>query len=62
MAATPKADPARSKQTPAARHGGTVRKSTFYLAAVLCLLMGAYLGSLLPALRGSKELVQQSQP
>ena len=54
--------PAGSRQTPAARHGGTARKSTVYLAVVLCLLMGIYLGTLLPSLRGSQDIAQHDQP
>ena len=64
-AAASKATAARSRQKPTARHDGTVRKSTFYLATVLCLLLGTYLGTLLPSLRGSKELappVHQNRP
>ena len=61
-AAAPKNAPPRNRQTSAARHDGTVRKSTFYLTAVLCLLMGAYLGTLLPALRDAKDVVRQNQP
>ena len=58
----PKTSPARSQQTPVISHSGMVRKSTFYLAAVLCLLVGTYLGTLLPALRGSQDRAQQNQP
>ncbi|MDR2695889.1 MAG: tetratricopeptide repeat protein [Deltaproteobacteria bacterium] len=46
-------------------HDGTVRKSTLCLTAALCLLLGTCLGTLLPALRGVKELaasVQQILP
>ena len=60
-----KTAPERTKRTSAARHEVAVRKSTLYLTAVLCLLLGTYLGTLLPAFRGAKELsppVQQSQP
>ncbi|MDR0238622.1 MAG: tetratricopeptide repeat protein [Deltaproteobacteria bacterium] len=39
-----------------------VRTSTFYLAAVTCLLVGTFLGSLLPTLRDSQDRIQQSQP
>jgi cytochrome c-type biogenesis protein CcmH/NrfG len=63
--AAPKTAPARNRQPPAARLDGTVRKSTLYLTAVLCLLLGPYLGTLLPAFRGAKELsfpVQQNHP
>jgi cytochrome c-type biogenesis protein CcmH/NrfG len=60
-----KTTPARGRQKAAERHDGTVRKSTLYLTAILCLLLGTYLGTLLPAFRGAKEFsspLQQSQP
>ena len=59
-----KSTPARGRQKPTERHDGTVRKSTLCLTAVLCLLLGAYLGTLLPALHRAKELssVQQNRP
>jgi cytochrome c-type biogenesis protein CcmH/NrfG len=47
--------PARGRRAPAKRHDGLVRKSTLYLTAALCLLLGAYLGALLPTLRGVKN-------
>jgi cytochrome c-type biogenesis protein CcmH/NrfG len=50
-----KTAPARSRHAPAGRHGGMVRKSTLCLTAVLCLLLGVYLGTLLPVLRGAKN-------
>ena len=40
---------------------GTVRKSSCCLAAVLCLLAGIWLGTLLPALRAAEDL-PQSRP
>jgi cytochrome c-type biogenesis protein CcmH/NrfG len=51
---SPKTAPTRSRQT-AAEHDGMVRKSSLCLTAVLCLLLGAYLGTLLPALRSAKQ-------
>ena len=65
VSSSPKAVPARNRQTQAARREGTVRKSTLYLTAVLCLLLGTYLGTMLPAFRGSMGIsspVQQNQP
>jgi cytochrome c-type biogenesis protein CcmH/NrfG len=50
---SPKTLPARSRHTPAEqRHDVVVRKSTLYLTAALCLLLGVYLGTLLSAVRG----------
>jgi cytochrome c-type biogenesis protein CcmH/NrfG len=53
----------RNRQTPAERR--TVSRSALCLTAVLCVLLGVYLGTLLPAFHGAKELassVQQSRP
>ena len=57
----PKTPPARSRQTPTKRQDGKVPISTLSLTAVLCLLLGIYLGTLLPALRGSKELASHAE-
>jgi len=59
--ASPKTTSA-GRRASASRHEGTVRTSTCYLAAVACLLLGTFLGSLLPALRDSQDRAQQSQP
>ena len=61
---SPRTIPARGRHTPAERHhNGMARKSSLYLTAVLCLLLGVYLGTLLPALRsfqnGGVASVQQ---
>jgi len=56
-----KATPTHGRQKTAERHYATVRKSTLYLTAVLCLLLGTYLGTLLPALHGAKELAAVQQ-
>jgi len=58
---SPKTNPARSRQTSGKGHGGMVRTSTLYLTAVLCLLLGTYLGTLLPAFRGAKEFTSSAQ-
>ena len=62
-----KTAPARNRQTSIKQHDGMVRASTLYLTAVLCLLLGTYLGTLLPAFlgatgRASSPPMQQSQP
>ena len=57
----PKTPPARNRQAPTKRQSGQVPISALYLTAVLCLLLGIYLGTLLPALRGFKELASHPQ-
>jgi cytochrome c-type biogenesis protein CcmH/NrfG len=58
--------PARGRQKPAGQCGGTVRASTFCLSAVLCLLLGTYLGTLLSTFRSAWDLAspahRHSQP
>ena len=56
-----KATPARKRQTPMKERGGMVRTSTLYLTAVLCLLLGIYLGTLLSAFRGAKDITSSTQ-
>jgi len=55
--ATPpqKTAPAHSRQTATKRQNGKAPTSTLYLTAVLCLLLGIYLGTLLPTLRGVQD-------
>jgi len=59
-AAPPKTTPARGRHA-ATRQDGMVSKSSLCLVAVLCLLLGAYLGTLLPAVRGAKNDGASSQ-
>jgi cytochrome c-type biogenesis protein CcmH/NrfG len=64
-AAAPPRKTAPPHDRPTARHGGMARTSTLLLTAGLCLLLGTYLGTLLPAFRSFTELVsavQQSLP
>ena len=61
-AAAPEKAPARAGRRPAERRDGMVRKSALYLTAALCLVLGVYLGSLLPALRGAQEFSSRVQP
>ena len=60
-AAPPQKTPARGRQTPTAQRGGTVRTSTLLLTSVLCLLLGTYLGTLLPAFRDFQNLASSVQ-
>jgi cytochrome c-type biogenesis protein CcmH/NrfG len=53
-AASPKTAPTRGRHA-TTRQDGMVSKSSLCLVAALCLLLGAYLGTLLPALRGAKN-------
>jgi len=62
-AASPKKTaPASSRQTPTKRQDGKVHTSTLCLTAVLCLLLGIYLGTLLPALHGAKDTTAHVHP
>jgi len=59
------AAPPQKASIAAERQDGMVHKSTLCLAAVLCLLLGLYLGTLLSASRGSGECsshAHQSRP
>ncbi|MDR0466454.1 MAG: tetratricopeptide repeat protein, partial [Deltaproteobacteria bacterium] len=57
-----KTPPGGHRHAPGARQDGLARKSTLYLTAVLCLLLGVYLGTLLPALRGAGQDGASSAP
>jgi cytochrome c-type biogenesis protein CcmH/NrfG len=58
---SPKASLGHSRQVSTKRQGGKVHKNALYLTAVLSLLLGIYLGTLLPALRGFKDLASHVQ-